>query len=415
MKNHLVRRKRFILVLLAMVGGFHQGPAAWAQTPRAALAPEALKGYERSVDLTAEDWVKLLGRSGAPSGGASARSGAAIFDSVARRVAFIYCKGNGSSGLGTGSVISSSGLILTNHHVIEGAKLVYVFLYPGAGKSSNIGHAYLARVVRLDQQRDLALLKLAEQPSSLVPIQFGVREKIKVGDQVHAIGHPRGQEWSYTQGYISQLRDNFDWSDGDYLHKANVIQTQTPINPGNSGGPLLDAQGRMVGVNTFVDPKSQGLNFAVSIDEVVDFLKTSENRMARKAPKKDKTTVAGGGECQIKVLSTYRNSKNDANFADADLNCDGKVDATWREPDDKSLGIRLTFESQGDGRTDKVFVDDDRDGKWDYSLHDTDGDGVPDSIGLHPDGELTPVRYRPYAGEADLREMLRREKTARRI
>ena len=76
-----------------------------------------------------------------------------------------------------------------------------------------------------------------------------------VGADVHAIGHPFGEDWTYTRGYVSQLRDQYGWkSDLGKHHVADVIQTQTPINPGNSGGPLFSEIGEVVGVTTFGRP-----------------------------------------------------------------------------------------------------------------------------------------------------------------
>ena len=85
-----------------------------------------------------------------------------------------------------------------------------------------------------------------------------------IGDDVEAVGHPKGEMWTYTRGYISQVRADYEWSYNEaFILKADVVQTQTPISTGNSGGPLFNRQGKLVGVNTMVT-EGQNLNFAVS-------------------------------------------------------------------------------------------------------------------------------------------------------
>jgi S1-C subfamily serine protease len=81
-----------------------------------------------------------------------------------------------------------------------------------------------------------------------------------VGTKPGGIGHPNGENWTYTKGIVSSVRPDYEW----LTHRATVIQTQTPINPGNSGGPLLSDDGKIVGVNSFGDKGAEGLNFAIA-------------------------------------------------------------------------------------------------------------------------------------------------------
>ena len=129
----------------------------------------------------------------------------------------------------------------------------------------------------------LALLRINTPRTSLTILKLGNVSNLSVGQDVHAIGHPKGETWTYTKGIISQIRDNYEWRGEDGInHKAKVIQTQTPINPGNSGGPLLDDGGRLVGINSFGLGGSEGLNYALAVDEIQKFLQRTESRRAQR-------------------------------------------------------------------------------------------------------------------------------------
>lgn len=182
-----------------------------------------------------------------------------------------------NDGHGSGVIASRQGFILTNYHVIEGYETVGVLF----SSDSDGDDILLADVVRVDQIADLALLKLKGPRPGLVSIN-PAKSKPKIGDDVHAIGHPYGEDWTYTRGYVSQYRKNYAWQSGiaDH-HVADVIQTQTPINPGNSGGPLLNDNGELIGINSFGNSQAEGINFAVSLDTVSSFLKLKTNRVRK--------------------------------------------------------------------------------------------------------------------------------------
>ncbi len=196
-------------------------------------------------------------------------NGTNIFNKAAPKVVKIFT----DDGEGSGSLISSKGEIITNWHVVEGWTSVGVILYGETDNPENPAYL-LADVIKWDPKVDLALIKLKESPRKLEYLQFG-REP-QVGSEVHAIGHAEGFDWSYTRGYISGIRKDYFWEYGESAHTANVIQTQTPINPGSSGGPLLSDRGEIIGVNSFGFEESDGLNFAISISEVKQFIKSNE-------------------------------------------------------------------------------------------------------------------------------------------
>ena len=192
----------------------------------------------------------------------------ALFKSVAPSIVMIQTK----DGFGTGSIIDNKGTILTNFHVIEGNDLVNVYFKPARYTNVSMNEAHLADVIKYDTAKDLALIKLRKVNHDLVPVDFVNFNEIEVAQKVHAIGHPHGEQWTYTQGFVSQIRKDYKWEAGSYKNMADIIQTQTPINPGNSGGPLMNDDGKIIGVNSFVDQRGQGLNYAVAVSSVRSFL-----------------------------------------------------------------------------------------------------------------------------------------------
>ena len=174
--------------------------------------------------------------------------------------------------LGSGAVIGPAGDVLTNWHVVRDARRLTVFFKPEQGADMRRDLAFAATVVKTDPVADLALLRLTNPPGSLVALALGDPAAAQVGENVHAIGHPDGEAWTYTTGIVSQIRPDYRWRGEDGApHQATVIQTQTALNPGNSGGPLLNDRGELLGVNTF-RKGGEGLNFAVAADAIEAFL-----------------------------------------------------------------------------------------------------------------------------------------------
>ena len=163
-------------------------------------------------------------------------------------------------GSGSGSVIDQEGHILTNHHVIEGAQKVAVSF----GSQKN----YAAEVIGRDPDTDLAVIKLLERPKEpLTVVPLGDSDKLEVGQKVLAIGNPFGLDRTLTTGVISGLQRPIRARNDRPIEGA--IQTDASINPGNSGGPLLDSQGRMIGINSqILSPTgaSAGVGFAVPVN-----------------------------------------------------------------------------------------------------------------------------------------------------
>jgi putative serine protease PepD len=166
-------------------------------------------------------------------------------------------------GLATGSgiVIDANGTILTNWHVVENAIKVTVSLEKGQTVD--------AQVVGKDPSNDLAVLRIRPDGLTLHPLTLGDSSTAQVGDPVYAIGNPFDLQRTLTTGVISALQRQIQAPNGFTIN--NVLQTDAPINPGNSGGPLLDALGRVIGINSQIETGgsgggSVGIGFAVPIN-----------------------------------------------------------------------------------------------------------------------------------------------------
>lgn len=287
--------------------------------------------------------------------------------------------------IGAGAVVTRSGYIVTNMHVVGDAKNVLVAFAPrGENVKPKKEDLKPAVVVKVNQKKDLALLQVSNMPSSVLPIPLTSRN-VRVGDDVHAIGHPRGQLWSYTKGYVSQLRKDYEWNVGEgIVHQASVIQTQTPINPGNSGGPLLNDSKELVGVNSFGDPKSPGLNYAVDVSDVRTFLKQQGSVYSKKASVKKNA-------CGNDPIDTYAGSNSvqgEVTVAVFDSDCDGKPESELRIAKDKTKPNIFAMDTNGDGRFDLLVFDEQQDGKWDVTFFDLDHDGKLDAYARNTDGNL---------------------------
>jgi S1-C subfamily serine protease len=162
-------------------------------------------------------------------------------------------------GSGSGSVIDDQGRILTNYHVIEGAQKLTVSL--GGDKT------YPAKLIGGDPDTDLAVIQITPPAEGLTVVQMGDSDKLVVGQKVLAIGNPFGLDRTLTTGVISGLQRPIRARNGRPIDAA--IQTDASINPGNSGGPLLDKNGRMIGINSqILSPAggSVGVGFAVPVN-----------------------------------------------------------------------------------------------------------------------------------------------------
>jgi len=255
------------LLAVAWTEWAETGPKTVAQepfVPRRPTAPAAQAGLRNPPrpepppgddDLTPEERVNV-----------------AVYENVNRSVVNINTKsvrGDSffwlevpSEGEGSGTVIDQQGHLLTNFHVVDGAREIQATLFNGK--------TYDASPVGADPTNDLAVLKIDAPAEELYPVVFGESTRLRVGQRVFAIGNPFGLERTLTTGIISSLNRSLPSRRNQRTIKQ-IIQIDAAINPGNSGGPLLDSRGRMIGMNTAIASKtgeSAGVGFAIPINTV---------------------------------------------------------------------------------------------------------------------------------------------------
>jgi S1-C subfamily serine protease len=209
----------------------------------------------------------------APAGRSSPTDISDLYERVSAGVVFVQANsgrgelpfpGGGQAASGSGFVIDDEGHIVTNEHVVDGADEFVV-------RFGENGEPIDAELLGSDASADLAVLKVdpADVEGGLHALELGSSEGLRPGDPAIAIGSPFGLEGSVTAGIVSALGRTIQAPNGFSI--SNAVQTDAAINPGNSGGPLLDAQGRVIGVNAQIATDTgdnSGVGFAVPVDEV---------------------------------------------------------------------------------------------------------------------------------------------------
>lgn len=174
------------------------------------------------------------------------------------RVSVLRSDEQSGNALGSGVVYDTGGNIVTNNHVVQAAKKITI--------TFNTGNSYNGRIIGNDPYSDLAVIKVDADPSILHPLTFGDSKKLRIGDEVAAIGNPFGLTGSLTSGIVSQTGRLLSTPGTSAFSIPDIIQTDAAINPGNSGGPLLDMDGHVVGINTAIQSDTgqfSGIGFAI--------------------------------------------------------------------------------------------------------------------------------------------------------
>jgi putative serine protease PepD len=260
-----------------------------------------------------------------------------------------------SVGQGSGFVYDTSGHVVTNEHVVDGANSVTV-------KFAN-GKSYSAKVVGKDSSTDVAVLKVNAPSSALHPLTLADSNAVSVGDGVVAIGSPFGLENSVTSGIVSALHRSIDSPNGFSIPDA--IQTDAPINHGNSGGALLDASGHVIGITSQIESDSggnDGVGFAVpsnTVRSVVSQLLAS-GKVEHAYLGVEIASAAGGGARVASVRSGTPAAKAGLQAGDVITKIDGtsvgSSDELQQAVDSRKPGDRVTLEVRRGGTTRTVHV-----------------------------------------------------------
>lgn len=402
------------------------GLGAWPEAAAGIAAPAGFSAFGATApDIGGAPPLRALAAVAVPGGREERPRGAreiALFRQWANGVVLVTV----DDGLGSGAVIDKAkGLIITNKHVVEDNDTVTVIFKPQGALEAGQAQGVRAEVIRVDELTDLALLRVAQVPAHVPQFALGSMTGLEVGADVHAIGHPTGEAWSYTQGIVSQIRHNYEWAAGEGIsHRATVIQTQTPINPGNSGGPLIDDAGKIVGINSFVRRDAEGLNYAVSVEDIQTLLAAHDSRRlggqgpqvpspkgkkggngpkGERPPEQegpgagpDKGGKGGGGKggCTPREKPVDENKDGRAEGVLIDQDCDGRDDLLVQDTNGDGKADTIIGDSNGDGKADFRALDKDGDGKVDLVYVDKDGDGEPDVLGTDTDGDGEPDNWR---------------------
>jgi S1-C subfamily serine protease len=249
-------------------------------------------------------------------------------------------------GTGSGFLWDERGHVVTNYHVIQGARAAQVTLFDQS--------TWDAELVGVAPEKDLAVLRIDPPREKLRPIAVGRSSDLQVGQKVFAIGNPFGLDQTLTTGVISALGREIQSLAG--IGIRNVIQTDAAINPGNSGGPLLDSAGRLIGVNTQILSTSgayAGIGFAIPVDTVnwvvpeliskgrierpvLGVELTAANRLTRVEGALVVRVARGSGADRAGLQGTYRDSRGRVRLGDIIVEVDG---SPVRSEDDLVLAL----------------------------------------------------------------------------
>ena len=321
-------------------------------------------------------------------------AGSTIYSEYADSV-FLLISSAEKGGIGSGSLIDKTGLILTNAHVVAGNSTVKVVARPPRGKKLEDSKIYIGNVLLVNEKLDLAIVKVFGIDDKTKIIPLGSTNNISIAEEVHAIGHPKGLFWSYTKGVISQIRPDYEWSTKNKKkYKATLIQTQTPISPGNSGGPLFSDKGKLIGVNTMKLP-GENLNFAVAVEHAIDIIKSDTfKNNASKAKISNKTRLI---EVKYPNARSYDSNKNgvmDTWYVDTNNN--NKIDRGFVDDNENGVIDGILFDKNENGVWELYLVDKNEDGKFEIGIIDRDEDKKPDLVAYDDNGDKKWDRYEKF-------------------
>lgn len=246
---------------------------------------------------------------------------------------------NSDGKIGAGVIINDGKNILTNYHVVEpNEKNIYIALKPKDTYNPSKSSYYKAKLIKVDMLKDLALLELPKdliEDKLISSMKMGNVKDLKKGIDIYNMGHPLGYYYAFEYGMLNNVLDNYSWT----VHKAKkVLQYSMNSNRGNSGSPVINDKLELIGIGAFSNTKGSNLNFAISIEDIKEFLEAKKDvRFVKKDPNNYKDKIIQQG-----LNKNVRLAKLDRN---------------------------------GNGVPDAMMKDFDKDGKWDIIAYDTDEDG----------------------------------------
>lgn len=245
-----------VALISALIGGFmgaYLVPYIYGSTPEAVFSGNQVQSSGGS-----EQVINISGDAVSPATAVSKKLTPSVVNISVSQGPRDSIHSGITSGVGSGVIYTSDGYIITNNHVVSGAREIVVTIGTDEVR---------ARLVAADPETDLAIIKVDK--AGLTPAEFGSTKDLQVGEPAVAIGSPFGFEHTVTSGIISALNRNVTIPDeqrGENVTYTDLIQTDAPINPGNSGGVLSDARGRVIGISTLIISSSgtnEGIGFAI--------------------------------------------------------------------------------------------------------------------------------------------------------
>lgn len=328
------------------------------------------------------------------------KGGADIYNEYSDSVVFIgNRKKNKINTIGSGIIVDKNGIkVITNWHVIDNADSINVWLKPLKLVDENYliesVDSFAAKLISIDKTKDLAMLAVNGLKKKVKPLKFAKFQKIRIGEYTFAIGHPKGLLWNISGGIVSQKKENHNWDYKDSKHNANVVQTDAKIRQGNSGGPLFNKDKELIGINTFT--YGEGLNFAISSDDVLEFINAKPKLIKKKKNKYIQKKNKGNTWIQKKKKKKLEKGTLDLSDAiEADYNNNGVIDL-WLKDDNNNGIYEIAYgDPNEDGIIDVYAIDKNEDDNFEVVLFDTNSNGDPDKaeIDEDEDGRIDVVAY----------------------
>ncbi len=265
--------------------------------------------------------------------------------------------------IGTG-VIIEQGDILTNWHVVKTNKIVTIAFKPRIGNNPSKGTYYNAEVIKVDRVKDLALLRLLNTDivgdKQIKAISFADIRTIEVGQDIYTIGHPVGYYYSLSNGIVSSILNDHSWEAQQVPHKVRyLIKSQTSSSVGNSGGPLVNKEMELLGLMTYSDTQGQNLNFAVSVEDINEFLQHTHKNSAK-----------------IEHIASYTNNV----IKETSLRQLDHKTTVLKEMEvydlDGNLMLLQKLDTNGNGIADTIYLDTNNDNFWDRVYYDKNENGM---------------------------------------